>query len=64
MDNIAMAKVRITQVKSVIDRPKRQKLTIQALGLGKIDRSVEVEYTPQIAGMVNAVNHLVSVKEL
>lgn len=59
-----MAKVRITQVKSVIDRPKRQKLTIKALGLGKIDRSVEVEYTPQIAGMVNAVNHLVTVTEL
>ncbi|MDQ3536409.1 MAG: 50S ribosomal protein L30 [Bacteroidota bacterium] len=59
-----MAKVRITQIKSVIDRPKRQKLTIQALGLGKIDRSVEVEYTPQIVGMVNAVSHLVSVTEL
>ncbi|MDQ3393694.1 MAG: 50S ribosomal protein L30 [Bacteroidota bacterium] len=59
-----MAKVRITQVSSVIDRPKRQKLTIQALGLGKINRSVEVEYTPQIAGMVNAVNHLVTVTEL
>lgn len=59
-----MAKVRITQVKSVIDRPKRQKLTIQALGLGKINRSVEVEYTPQIAGMVNSVNHLVSVSEI
>ncbi len=64
MVNIAMAKVRITQVSSVIDRPKRQKLTIQALGLGKINRSVEVEYTPQIAGMVNAVNHLVTVTEL
>lgn len=59
-----MAKVRITQVKSVIDRPKKQKLTIQALGLGKINRAVEVEYTPQIAGMVNSVNHLVSVTEL
>lgn len=58
-----MAKVIITQVKSTIDRPQRQKRTIQALGLGKINRSVEVEYTPQIAGMVNKVNHLVSVKE-
>ena len=59
-----MAKVRITQIRSVINRPKRQKLTIQALGLGKINRSVEVEKTPQIAGMINKVNHLVSVTEL
>ena len=59
-----MAKVKITQVRSVINRPKKQKLTIQALGLGKINRSVEVEKTPQIAGMINKVNHLVSVTEL
>jgi len=59
-----MAKVQITQLKSVIKRPERQKRTIQALGLGKINRTVEVELTPQIAGMVNKVNHLVSVKEL
>ena len=58
-----MAKVIITQVKSTIDRPERQKRTIKALGLGKINRSVEVENTPQIAGMVNKVSHLVSVKE-
>ena len=58
-----MAKVIVTQVKSTIDRPERQKRTIQALGLGKINRSVEVELTPQIAGMVNKVSHLVSVKE-
>ena len=59
-----MAQVRITQIKSAIDRPKNQKLTIKALGLGKISKSVEVEYTPQIAGMVNKVHHLVTVKEL
>ena len=59
-----MAKVKITQVRSIIDRPNRQKLTIQALGLGKINKSVEVEYTPQVAGMVNKVNHLVTVTEL
>jgi large subunit ribosomal protein L30 len=59
-----MAKVIITQVKSTIKRPKTQKLTITALGLGKINKSVEVEYTPQIAGMVNKVNHLVTVQEL
>lgn len=59
-----MAKVRITQVRSTIDRPKNQKLTIKALGLGKISKSVEVEYTPQIVGMVNKVNHLVTVIEV
>lgn len=56
-----MAKIRITQVRSTIKRPKNQKLTIQALGLGKINRTVEVENTPQIAGMVRKVSHLVSV---
>lgn len=59
-----MAKVRIKQLKSVIDRPARQKATIKALGLGKINRTVEVEYTPQIAGMINKVTHLVSVEQL
>ena len=58
-----MAKVIITQTRSTIDRPERQKRTIQALGLGKINGSVEVEMTPQIAGMIDKVNHLVSVKE-
>ena len=59
-----MAKVTITQVKSTIDKPKNQKLTIQALGLGKISKSVTVEFTPQIAGMVNKVQHLVEVKNI
>ncbi|HEY8401713.1 MAG TPA: 50S ribosomal protein L30 [Cytophagaceae bacterium] len=59
-----MAKVKITQVRSVIDRPKNQKLTIKALGLGKINKSVEVEATPQIKGMINKVSHLVTVTEL
>ncbi len=59
-----MAKVIVTQTKSTIRRPKRQKLTIEALGLGKINRSVEKELTPQIAGMINKVQHLVDVKEL
>lgn len=56
-----MAKIRITQVRSTINRPLNQKLTIKALGLGKINRTVEVENTPQIAGMVRKVSHLVSV---
>ena len=59
-----MGKVKITQIRSTIKRPERQKLTIKALGLGKINRSVEVEATPQIMGMVNKVSHLVTVSEL
>ncbi|MBC5992938.1 50S ribosomal protein L30 [Pontibacter cellulosilyticus] len=59
-----MAQVTITQIKSIIDRPKNQKLTIKALGLGKINKSVTVEYTPQIAGMVNKVHNLVVVKDI
>ncbi len=58
-----MAKIKITQIKSTIKRPKDQKLTIQALGLGKIDKTVEHEETSQIIGMVNKVKHLVSVSK-
>ena len=59
-----MAKVKITQVRSTIGRPKRQVLTIEALGLGKINRSVEVENTPQINGMIRAVQHLIKVEQI
>jgi len=59
-----MAKIRITQVKSEIDRPERQKLTLQALGLNKMNVSREVEDTPQIRGMITKVNHLVQVEEV
>lgn len=59
-----MAKVLITQTRSTIKRPQRQTKTIQALGLGKINKSVEKELTPQIAGMINKVQHLIEVKEL
>lgn len=59
-----MSKVKITQVKSVIDRPKRQKATMIALGLKKMNASVEVEHTPQIAGMITKVQHLVKVEEV
>lgn len=58
-----MAKIVITQVKSTIKRPKRQKDTIKALGLGKINKTVEVEESPQIKGMINKVSHLVNVTE-
>ncbi len=59
-----MAKIRITQVKSAIDRPERQKQTLRALGLNKLNASKEVEATPQIRGMVNKVTHLVVVEEI
>jgi large subunit ribosomal protein L30 len=59
-----MSKVRITQVKSTIDRPERQKLTIKALGLGKLNRTVEKENSDAIAGMIRKVSHLVKVEEI
>jgi len=59
-----MNKVLVTQIRSTIKRPKRQVLTIQALGLGKLNRTVEKELTLQIAGMINKVRHLVDVKEV
>ena len=59
-----MAKIKITQVKSAIDRPERQKLTLKALGLNKLNATKEVEATPQILGMVTKVNHLVQVEDV
>ena len=59
-----MKKIKITQIKSGIDRSERQKLTLQALGLNKLNASKEVEATPQILGMVKKVSHLVKVEEL
>ena len=59
-----MSKVKITQIRSTIKRPETQLRTIESLGLGKRNSSVEVEYTPSIQGMVKKVSHLVSVKEL
>jgi large subunit ribosomal protein L30 len=57
-------KIKITQVKSGIDRPERQKLTLKALGLRKMHNTVELEATPQILGMVEKVHHLVKVEEV
>ena len=59
-----MPKIKITQVKSGIDRMARQKRTLVALGLRKMHQTVEVEETPQIKGMVRAVHHLVKVEEV
>ena len=58
-----MAKIKITQIKSRIGSTKRQKLTLDALGLRKLNRPVEVEASPQVLGMVNKVKHLVRVEE-
>ncbi len=59
-----MAKVRITQIKSKIGSTKRQKATLDALGLRKIRHTIEQESTPEIMGMINKVNHLVSFEEI
>lgn len=59
-----MKKIKITLVKSPIDRPERQKLTLKALGLNKTNSSKEVEATPQVLGMVRKVEHMVKVEEL
>jgi len=56
-------RVKVTQLKSLIDRSKRQKATMQALGLNKINKSVEHELTPQINGMIEKIKHLVKVEE-
>jgi len=58
-----MAKIKITQVRSVIDRPKRQKNTMIALGLTRMHKTVEHEATPQIQGMINKIKHLLEVVE-
>lgn len=59
-----MAKIKVTQVKSQIGRLKRQKATLAALGLRKLNQTVEHNATPNILGMVKKVSHLVSVEEL
>jgi len=59
-----MAKIKITQVKSTINRPRKQVATLEALGLRGINKSVEKETSPQIDGMVKKIEHLVKVEEL
>ena len=58
-----MSKVNITLVKSPIDKAKRQKLTLTALGFRKVNQTVQHEATPQIEGMLRVVNHLVKVEK-
>jgi large subunit ribosomal protein L30 len=59
-----MAKIRITQVKSKNGKPERQKRTLEALGIRKLNHSVEHEATPQILGMVTKISHLVKVENI
>jgi large subunit ribosomal protein L30 len=59
-----MAIIKITQIKSVIDRSERQKRTIQALGLTKMNQTVQVDATPSIIGMIKKVNHLVAIEKV
>lgn len=58
-----MSKIKITQVRSTINRLEKQKLTIRALGIRKLNHSVIQEDTPQIRGMIRVVEHLVTVEE-
>jgi large subunit ribosomal protein L30 len=59
-----MNKLKIKQIKSGIGHPKRQKQTLKALGLRKMQQEKEVEATPQILGMIEKVRHLVKVEEI
>ncbi len=58
-----MAKIKVTQVRSRIGSTKRQKRTLDALGLRKISSTVEIEATPQMLGMVNKIKHLVNIEK-
>ncbi|MGD1007534.1 MAG: 50S ribosomal protein L30 [Ignavibacteriaceae bacterium] len=58
-----MGKIKVIQTKSIIDRPKDQKRTVEALGLGRPNWEIIHNDTPQIRGMINKVAHLVKVEE-
>ncbi|MDP4266054.1 MAG: 50S ribosomal protein L30 [Bacteroidota bacterium] len=59
-----MKKLKVTQIKSGIDRPERQKKTLQALGIKKMNNPIIVDATPQIVGMINKLQHLLTVEEV
>jgi large subunit ribosomal protein L30 len=59
-----MSKVKVTQVRSAINRPERQKRTLVALGIKKLNRPKVHEATPQVLGMIDKVKHLVKVEEI
>jgi large subunit ribosomal protein L30 len=56
-------KIKLTQIKSGIGSTKRQKLTLVALGIRKLNNTIEVESSPQIQGMITKVRHLLRVEE-
>lgn len=56
-----MAKVKIKQTRSAINRPKDQKRTLEALGFKKLNQVIEKEGTPQVMGMINKVSHLIEI---
>lgn len=58
-----MAKIKVTQIKSGIGSTKRQKRTLEALGIRKMHNTIEVKDTPQIQGMITKVRHLLKVEE-
>lgn len=59
-----MTKLRVTQIRSLIGRPKDQRDTVKALGLRRIRHTVEQENRPEIQGMIDKVIHLVKVEEI
>lgn len=61
---MAEQKLRIKQVRSIIGRPARQKRTMAALGLRRINHTREVVATPQVKGMIEKVKHLITVEEI
>ncbi len=64
VNTIVMAKVKVTQIRSVIGRPENQRQTLRTLGIRRMHHTVELEVTPQVMGMINKVRHLVRVEEL
>jgi len=57
-------KLKITQIRSNIGRPEKQRKILRGMGLGKLNRTVVLNNTPEIRGMIKKVSHLVSVEEL
>jgi len=57
-------KLKITQIRSYIGRPEKQRKILRGMGLGKLNRTVVLNNTPEIRGMIKKVSHLVSVEEL
>jgi large subunit ribosomal protein L30 len=58
-----MAKIKIKYVKSMLDRPERQKRTMRALGFRKLNQVVEKEATPQVLGMIAKVKHMLFIEQ-